>query len=481
MQIDPHRLGPLAAEDASPAGPDELFSGARRYLSRRQMARTAALRDLVAPRVDALLEPGEQVLYLARAHQIPPVLDQLGFGYLVYAYHTVALVLTDRRILELMLDYNGKRLSTRTRSFAWGEVTSVRVGWRGLVVKSRAGRTHRWKLPVRGDRKVLALLAPRITERLLGVPAASVTAWPTWHCPECRAPIDAKARGCDGCGTTFRSRAMATWLSLAFPGAGLYYAGHPVLGTLDLLGELFLFALVANDVTLAPTPAETVSALWLGVVFFVLTKSESIHLARVLVHRTKPVGEAAATSWRRFGIAGAVASLAAILALPAAQGLATNPIDHDLVFAHDGWQGRFERATWRHFAEEPLARSEWVSEEDWTVTVLAEPLARGESFETFARNLDAERRAEGQPPLEPVRLGRLDALQAHTRFTTEDGVEAVSLRYFVLDREGRDAHLVFWNVAADGYEEAERLLEALIATGDFGPPRAQPALAASTR
>lgn len=57
----------------------------------------------------------------------------------------------------------------------------------------------------------------------------------------------------------------------------------------------------------------------------------------------------------------------------------------------------------------------------------------------------------------------------------------MSLRYYVIDADGRDAHLVFWNVQADGYEEAEALLEALIATGTFGPPRAEPVVAVSTR
>ncbi len=474
MQIDPHRLGPLAPEDAVSTGPEDLFRGASRYLSKRQIAAAARLRDMVAERVGALLEPGEAVLYLARGHQIPTIWDQLGFGYLAYAYHTVALVVTDRRILELLLEYNGKRLSTRTRSFTWGEAKSITVGWRGLVVKSHAGRTHRWRLAVRGDRKALALLAQRITERLLGVPTLSTAPWPAWHCPECQAAVDPKARGCEACGTAFRSKAAATWLALAFPGAGLYYAGHPVLGTMDLLGELFLFGLVVNTAAEAATWADMTGALGLGAFFFLLTKSESVHLARVLVHRTKPVGEAAAASWRRFAIGGSVASLAAILALPAARGLAANPIDHDLVFEQAGWEGRFDRTTWHRLGDEPLARSEWVSDEDWSVNVLAEPLPRGRSFDAFAAEIEAERQAEGQPPLERVRLGDLDALRVHVRFTTSDGVEAISLRYYVHDAEGRDAHLVFWNVQADGYEEAEALLESLIATGSFGPPRAEP-------
>lgn len=472
IQVDPHALGPLTPEDAVATGPEGLFRGAERYLSARQIARATALRELVAARVEALLEPGERVLYLARGHQVPPLWDQLGFGALAYAYHTVALVVTDRRLLEVMLGYSGKRLGTRTRSFAWGQVASVTIGWRGLVVTSQAGKRHRFKVPLRGDRKVLGLLLPRITERLLGVPSLA-RACPAWHCPECAAEIETGARRCEGCGTAFRSKAVATWLALALPGGGLYYAGHPVLGTLDLLGELVLFGVVVMAAAEAASPAEMIGVYGLAAVFFVLTKSESIHLSRILVHRTRPVTEAAAGGWRRLAAVGAVVSVAAVLALPAVRGLAANPIDHDLVFADPAWEGRFERALWHRFEDEPLARSEWVNAEDWSINVLAEPMARGQRVDEFVRDV-AARRGDGQPPVTRLRLGALDAIRLHEPFLTDDGVRAISLRYYVLDHEGRDAHLVFWNVRADAQEEAEALLERLIATGSFGPPRAEP-------
>lgn len=474
IRIDPHHLGPLTADAVTPGGPEDLFPGAGTYLSARQQAKARALRDLVGDRVEALLEPGETVLYLARAHQIPSLFDQIGFGAYVYAYHTVALVLTDRRVLEVLLEHGGKKLSTRTRSFPWGEAKSVTIGWRGLVVTSHAGKKHRWKVPVRGDRKALALLLPRITERLLGVPALSTAPWPAWHCPACRAVVEPGSGGCDACGAAFKSKRAATWLALAFPGGGLYYAGHPVLGTMDLLGELFAFFVVAMMAIEATSGVDMAAAIGLGLFLFVATKIESIHLSRVLVHRTKPLTESAAGGWRRLAVGGALASLLAVAALPALRGAAANPIDHDLVFADAAWKGHFDRTTWHRLADEPLGRSEWVHEEGWSLNVLAEPLERGQSFDDFASGIDAERRAEGEAPVERVRLGRLDGLRVHRPFTTDDGVEAISLRYYVHDAEGRDLHLVFWNVQRDGYEEAEKVLEAFIATGSFGQPQATP-------
>ncbi len=477
MRIDPNHLGPLSPEAATPGAPGDLFPGASRYLSKRQLARAARTRDLVAERVGTLLEPGETVLYLAPAHQLPGLWDSLGFGVYAYAYHTVALVLTDRRILEVLLDYSGKRLSTRTRSFPWGEAKTVTFGWRGLAVTSHAGKTHRWKVPVRGDRKVLGLLVSKVRERLLGVPSLSTAPWPAWHCPACAASLAPKARACDACGTAFKSKTLATWLALAFPGAGLYYAGHPVLGTTDLLGELILFTVVVAAVADAASWVDMLPVFMMGLFFFVMTKSESIHLSRVLVDRTKPATEEEAGRWRRLAVGGAVASLAALLVLPAARGRTANPIDHDLVFADPDqeWLGSFDRSEWRRFADEPLARSEWVNDEDGAISVLAEPLRSDQSFDDFAREIDAERRAEGQPPAERMRLGELDAVRVHKRFTADDGVAAISLRYYVFDPDGHDAHLVFWNVYADGYEASEDLLESLIATASFGPPQAMPA------
>lgn len=468
MIVKPHHFGPLGPEDGGPTAPGEVFPGADRYLSAKERKRSTALRDLVAERVTSLLEPGEAVLYIAPGYQVPPTLDGLGFGAYVIEYHRVALVFTERRLLELLLEFKGKRLSTRARSFAWGEVQSIKAGWRKLAVTTRDGKRHRFGVPGRGDRKVLGLLVPRLSERVLGVPAASPTAagrTPVWHCPTCGKGLAPKPRRCEACGTAFRSPAVATWLALAFPGGGLYYAGHRGLGTVDLIGELVLFGIVAINIASMATWSEVMGYAGFALFLLVATKVESVHLARVLTARTKPIPAGGEGGWRKLAAAGAVASLAAILAVPAVQGVAAGRVDHDLAFAveADGWTGSFDRDAWEFMGEEPHARSEWYHEDGSVVVVVAYELAPFQTFGDVERDFRESVRGEAQPEPERLDVNGLEGLRMVQRRRDDSGSEFASLRYVVFDRDGRDWHYVVWNMEVGEEVKARPRMDALVA------------------
>ena len=112
---------------------------------------------------------------------------------------------------------------------------------------------------------------------------------------------------CTGCETQFKTRGFAAVLALAFPGAGLLYAGHPILAALDLFGEMFMYAIVAILFLGASSTSEMIAAPIVGLVILFFTKLESAHMASVLVHRTK--ADRVNTKWRRAAIVGAVVSV----------------------------------------------------------------------------------------------------------------------------------------------------------------------------
>jgi len=135
------------------------------------------------------------VLYIAPAIQKFGILHYMALGVIVQKYHQVVLVITSRRVLEILLAFNGKTVSHRTRSYAWGQTAEVKLSFGRLMLKSDEGRSETWNLAKRGDRKLLKLLLPKIQERLTQRPATGGHAWRR------RSRWPSRARACSTPGT----------------------------------------------------------------------------------------------------------------------------------------------------------------------------------------------------------------------------------------------------------------------------------------
>src|SRR5215813_3039139 len=110
-KIEPEFLGPLGdrplVETAGKSSPDDLFPGASKFLSARVQRKRREQWNAVRPMVKRLLQPGEHILHVTYAQQVPGLVDHVGLGHFVYAYHQVMLVITDQRIIEALLNYRG--------------------------------------------------------------------------------------------------------------------------------------------------------------------------------------------------------------------------------------------------------------------------------------------------------------------------------------------------------------------------------------
>lgn len=472
-RIDPHLLGPLGDQPAYQTAPVELFPGEERYLPDKARRARVALRARIAEMVGRVLEDGEQVLYLAQGAEVPPFLHQAGLGVYVYRFHRVALVFTDRRLVEVLLDLGGKAPATRIRAFGWAAVKDLSVGMRGLALTTAGDRPrkYRWRITLKGDRKLLELLVPRIRERLLGHAAAPQSAAaavvPVWHCPACGSALARSPERCASCGTLFRSPRLAAWLALAIPGGGLFYAGHPVLGTLDLAGEVILYGVLALVLGLSTSAAGVVELLTAGgaaklLLAALFTKVESAHLAHMLTARTKPDTEAGRRLWKRWAVGGGVLSLVALLGLAGAPGRLANVVDHDLRFTAAGWAGSWTPAEWQFFEDDGDTRSEWVHEDGSALAVMAFPLGLTESFADLRRAFDRELAEGGHPPAEPISIGPFEGFRATFRLALADGRPFVGIRYLIYDRAGKDYHMIVWNVLPEEAAAAEERLQALL-------------------
>ncbi|MFH1176491.1 MAG: hypothetical protein V1750_03715 [Acidobacteriota bacterium] len=473
--LEPTLLGPLTAEPELDVGPFELFAGERRYFSERQVRERVALRDAIAERLALVLQPGERILHIARASHIPPFMQQIGLGVWWSRFYTVALVLTDQRVVEILLEGGGKQAGSRTLSYPWSQVRSLKMGMLSLTLRPSRGRAQQWRVDLKGDRKLLKLLASKIVQHLLEGAAGPPRSVPLWHCPRCAAATESHPRQCFSCGTRFQSAGHAALLSLAFPGAGLFYTGHRVLGALDLLGELVLALVVGTLLLISGGPEETRAAVTLGVIGFALTKLESAHLAQIFARRTRPEVEARAPLWRRLAVAGAVLTVAAIAAPLALIGTLRAGIDHDLDFqaAELGWSGGHDPGKWK-FGEDPGQRSEWVGTDGQGVFVFAVALGPFESLGDLRRELDKPDPAR-LFPAEEVAVKGFSGLRVAERVKAEDGTPQARYRYFIFDESGRDIHIVVTSALVDEAILAEEDLRALLGTGRWIPARSRPA------
>jgi hypothetical protein len=469
--VQPEYLGPLAerplAELAPGPADDEIFPGSSGFLKQAERRTRLALWRGAAPVLARILRPEEHVLHVARAIQVPPVLHSLGMGHMWMMYHQVLVVLTERRLIEILLEPRGKAIGTRVRSYDWGSVKTLKQGFASLTLTPTRGKRQVWKLPVRGDRRLLKLLLPRLQGRLQREGEAAAAPQPVWHCPACGAALPEAARECGSCRALFRSSKIAAWLSLAFPGAGLLYAGHPVLAAADLLGEVLLFAVVALGVARAGDPAGVVAFAVIGMMFFIMTKLQSAHLTRILTARTRPDDAARRDRFASFGkVGGALSALALASVFLVAGTLAPEP-RHDLevVDPAAAWSGSRAQTEWEYFEDDATARSQWTHESGPIVTVFAYPLesaAAREAFRTeFGRAL--EQNGEGTVLVDDDRVP--EPFQGFRYVREQQGAGGESLAaiyYFVYDPEGGDVHQLFTVSSADDRERVEGLVRGLL-------------------
>lgn len=468
-RIEPEYLGPLGdrplAETAKAGGPVDLFPGASAFLSARHQRRRREQWNIAKPVAQRILRPEEHVLYVAHAMQVPPVLHLVALGAMALPYHQVMLVLTDTRLIEVLLGVRGKTVEKRLRSFPWASARDVKVRFGNLVLVPADGRKQTWKVPLGGDRKFLKLLLPRLKTLCLTSGAAMAQRLPLWHCPQCGATVPANPPSCTACRASFRSTRLAALLSLAFPGAGLLYAGHPFLAAADFLGEVMLY-LIFLLIMLEAEPGSVAVAVGIGAFLFFLTKLESVHLSQILAARCKPDTEARRFGFRRFGLVGVLASLLLIGGAFPLAGAARRVVDRDLDVGGEGsaWHCSRRVGDWEAFKDSAFARSECRHENGFRVTLFAYAQGMLDSAGDFRAKSRQGLHGEGVTLVKddedvpsPFRGFRFVGLSR-----SEPGQTVSLINYFVVDELNHDVHQVLAAVSQEDGDTADELVRDLL-------------------
>ena len=463
LSCNPAFLGPLDDDLTPVTGPVKAFEGEEKYLSARKLDARVKLCKELAPILGQVLDQEETVLHVLPALHYPRFFDFFGFGLWWTLFFRATLILTDRRVIEVLMR-DGRRAGTRVCSYSWGQVSDLKFSMAALKLKPAKGRVQKWKIIERGDRKLLKLLVPNIQQLLPGdihVPRPV----PLWHCPECGAASSEHPKQCTQCETPFKTRRLAAALALAFPGAGLLYAGHPILATLDLLGEMFMYVFVAVLFLVATGPSEMVAAVIVGLVILFFTKLESAHMASVLVHRTK--ADRVNTKWRRAAIVGAVVSVVLLAIPPILSGSFGNQLDRDLdLSANDlGWSGGRDPEQWQ-YGIEPNQRSEWIRDDGQAVFVWSWTMSAGETYESLAT---ASNTGGQEVPIEPISIANLDGFRVEQSDVDDEGDTYVWVRWVLFDRQFDDVHVVGAVVYPGGVEAFEADINELLQNAAWIP------------
>ena len=185
-------------------------------------------------------EPDEAVFCIARAQIMPSGFEQFFLGWHAMFLAPAVLVLTNRRLLHLLVERNGTWKKS-LRCTPWGNVEEAKAtGFLGarLNIKYRDGKKEVYSALARNDAKKIQLLLETLIPAAMGETSSALSM--TSLCPECRSPLTPGVYECPHCRIAFKDEKTAMQRSWLIPGGGFFYTGHVLLGLLHALVEVIL-------------------------------------------------------------------------------------------------------------------------------------------------------------------------------------------------------------------------------------------------
>lgn len=317
--------------------PSRLFPGDDAYFSERQLQQHERLWTACQPILERVLGDDEVILCVAPALRKPPIGVRAAFAFLWHGFFRTALVLTDRRLVEVLLDGRGRRPQGRVWSLPWSQADTVVMSGRTLAYRSAGGPLHRWWLPGRSDRELVRELVPRIDDQLVPGEVPVPRPVPVRHCPSCAGAAVRESVRCGACGAWLTTAATAGWLGLALPGLGLWYAGQRLLALTSVALEAGLVVWGVSRLLQAESLAVGLRATAVALAALVVVRLESVALSRILGARTRVV--ASPRRWRTAGWLGAGLTVVVVAGAVLLGGQLANRVDRTPDFAGNqiGW------------------------------------------------------------------------------------------------------------------------------------------------
>lgn len=197
----------------------------------------ATLIRALEPRLEEILKPGEEVLYISRGVNNSFV-ESLFMGALwANLLNQTAFILTNARLLMIRTNLKG----TPQNNF-WGiyysEIKTFKSSWAGaLELRLQDGRSMTFSGLPKADRKMMSeIFETAINDyREKGFEPTTTQSMETL-CAYCYETVPKDEFVCEACGATYWTPSQLALCSLIFPSWGNFLMGHTLMAGFELLG-----------------------------------------------------------------------------------------------------------------------------------------------------------------------------------------------------------------------------------------------------
>lgn len=200
----------------------------------------ATLIRALEPRLEEMLKPGEEVLYIAKG--VRNSFTEAFFMGALWAnlLNQTAFILTNARLLMIRTNTKGKPQHTFWMIY-YSEIEKFKGSWTGsMELKLKDGRKMTFSGFPKADRKVMSEIFETTLNdyREKGFEPTTTQSMETL-CSNCYETVPKDEFECESCGTTFWKPSQLAIRSLIFPSWGDFLMGHTMLACFELLGYLF--------------------------------------------------------------------------------------------------------------------------------------------------------------------------------------------------------------------------------------------------
>lgn len=198
--------------------------------------------------LDRMLQSDEQVIQLGKAMAYYPAEIIFGNGYLTMMYNYYAVVGTNQRLLFVNVNSKISKPTHYYFQIPYDGIKKVATGLFGtsLILSRQKGKRRIFT----GMKRYMAKEFQQLIRdrKPLVKDAKSAKAMAEDLCPSCFIPLAKNLLKCPKCRASFKKPATAFARSLLLPGLGDIYLGHRLLGSLELLGSVVVWAIVIFSV-----------------------------------------------------------------------------------------------------------------------------------------------------------------------------------------------------------------------------------------
>ncbi len=197
-------------------------------------------------KLSQILLPDEQVYRVGQGFAYYPTELFFGNGFLTLMYNNYAILCTNKRILFCNITYRNAKTTHLFFQMQYEELTKVKRGLlgRNLVFLRKKGKKRVFQyMKGYASKGIKEFIDAKVVETASG---AETGEFLEHLCPSCFVPLKAGLENCPDCNALFKRPAQAMIRSFLLPGLGDLYLGHRSLGSIELLGSMFIWFIVIS-------------------------------------------------------------------------------------------------------------------------------------------------------------------------------------------------------------------------------------------